>query len=216
MTKHSLKKNSYWNNFYKRMGRGSSQPMPPSQFAAFCAAELGNRIKIIVDIAFGDGRDTLFFAQQGFQVFAFEKSSAAVNLLSERVSALGQIAVSELDVVNGKIDLELNQGTQVAYYSRFFLHTLTKQELTKFFENISTVMKENDYLFVEYRNEIDAKLKKVTEDHFRAFYSSSYVLKLAVKCQLSRIYEVEGVGFAKWKEDDASVTRQIFVKNKLK
>ena len=35
--------------------------MPPSQFAAFCCAELmNNDINFLVDIAAGDGRDTIF------------------------------------------------------------------------------------------------------------------------------------------------------------
>ena len=78
--------NTYWNNFYKKISEASLSPMPPSQFAAFCCSELLNKgVKTIVDIASGDGRDSIFFAEQGFHVHAFDKSIEAVELLRDKV-----------------------------------------------------------------------------------------------------------------------------------
>ena len=73
-------------------------------------------------------------------------------------------------------------------------------------------MRPTNYLFLEYRNEKDIDLAKVTPKHFRNFYKSSFVSSIAARNNLDCIYEVEGQGFAKWKEDDAFITRQIFVK----
>ena len=80
-----LEKKLYWDYFYKKINKEAWKIMPPSQFAAFCCSEILNKnIKHVVDIASGDGRDSIFFAQQGLKVFALEKSVQAIDLLKKR------------------------------------------------------------------------------------------------------------------------------------
>ena len=73
-------------------------------------------------------------------------------------------------------------------------------------------MRSYDYLFLEYRNIRDKHLEKVMQKHFRKFFESEFVSSVAEKNNLKCNYQVEGKGFAKWKFDDAFVTRQIFIK----
>jgi 2-polyprenyl-3-methyl-5-hydroxy-6-metoxy-1,4-benzoquinol methylase len=205
--------NTYWNNFYKKINDASLSPMPPSQFAAFCCSELRNRrVKTIVDIASGDGRDSMFFAEQGFDVYSFDKSKEAVEFLKSKLKKSPNLEFFEHDVVNNSIPDVTEKNSTKAYYARFFIHVLEHSDLLKFFNNLSKVMRPSDYLFVEYRNEKDISLAKVTPKHFRNFYKSDFVTSLADQNNLECTYEVEGQGFAKWKEDDAFVTRQVFIK----
>ena len=71
-------------------------------------------------------------------------------------------------------------------------------------------MKLGDLLFLEYRNQDDEVRTKITPLHFRAFYESSKISYLAASKGLKKIYEISGLGLAKWNADDAAVTRQIF------
>ena len=73
-------------------------------------------------------------------------------------------------------------------------------------------MSEGDFLYVEYRTRKDKDLPKVFDFHFRNYLESGYVTKIATSAGLRNIYHVEGVGFAKWKHDDAEVCRQIYTK----
>jgi len=208
-----LEKKLYWDDFYKKINKEAWKIMPPSQFAVFCCSEIFNKnIKHVVDIASGDGRDSIFFAQQGLKVFALEKSAQAVKLLEKRNLNNENLSIIQIDALKDKIDTGAPKGLSLAYYSRFFIHTLSKNEVKIFFKKLSEVVGITDYLFVEYRNEFDANLKKETEAHFREFHKSNYILDIANQFNLDCVYEVSGTGFAKWKQDDACVTRQIFIK----
>ena len=207
------RENTYWNNFYKKISEASLSPMPPSQFAAFCCSELRNKgVKTIVDIASGDGRDSIFFAEQGFHVHAFDKSKEAVEFLRNKLKKTPNIEFFEHDVIKNSIPDITEKQFNRAFYARFFIHVLEHSDLKIFLNNLSGGMRPNDYLFVEYRNEKDIDLAKVTPKHYRNFYKSSFVSSIAARNNLDCIYEVEGQGFAKWKEDDAFITRQVFIK----
>lgn len=209
------KKNNYWNKFYKTLKTSNKKRMPPSQFASFCIAELMNlKINQIVEFAFGDGRDSVFFAYEGLNVYALDKSSSAINLLKKETLHLKNLSIKKIDLTK-KTFVKIKLPKKVcAYYARFFLHILNENQLKKFFKNLHEAMKINDYFFTEYRNEKDKMLKKVTAKHFRRFYKANYISSIANKNNLKCIYEVEGQGLAKWKEDDAYVTRQIYIKYK--
>ena len=130
--------NNYWDNYYGHLRKNTSQKMPPSQFAAFCCAELMNKdINFLVDIAAGDGRDTIFFANQGFKVFALDKSSKAVKLLSDQFMKHPDVQVLEMDATKDKLPQSANFDFPHAYYARFFLHALEENYLIKFFNNLS-------------------------------------------------------------------------------
>ena len=51
----------YWEKFYQDLKLDGIK-MPPSQFAAFCKSEfLHLGLEFVVEIAAGDGRDSIFF-----------------------------------------------------------------------------------------------------------------------------------------------------------
>ena len=207
------KKNKYWDKYYGNIKDIADDDMPPSQFAAFCRNEVIQlNINQIIEIASGDGRDSLFFADQGLHILAIDKSANAVALLKNKASLRSNLSVARIDAINESLPKALYANQACAYYARFFIHTLDEKELHKFFDNIAKVMRSSDYLFLEYRNIRDENLEKVTPKHFRKFFQSEFVSSVAEKNNLKCNYEVEGRGFAKWKFDDAFVTRQIFKK----
>jgi hypothetical protein len=208
------KKNKYWNEYYDSLKSTNEMRMPPSQFAAFCRVELMQlNINQLTEIASGDGRDSIFFAQQGLHVLTSDKSDAAFDLLTKRASLCDRLSVAKIDAVDGVIPAPDFRSQLAAYYARFFIHTLDEKQLLRFFKNLSKVMHQSDYFFTEYRNEKDEALDKATPKHFRNFFTTDYITAIANENHLKCVYEVEGRGFAKWGVDDAFVTRQIYIKN---
>ncbi|MBV13302.1 MAG: hypothetical protein CMC52_04335 [Flavobacteriaceae bacterium] len=209
----SKSKNKYWDNFYKSFEKSDKKDIPPSQFAAFCSLELmHSNIDQIVEIAAGEGRDSIFFAKQGFHTIALDKSINALNLLQKKESLVKTLKTIKIDAVNEDLPLPIFSEKLCAYYARFFLHTLEENDLKNFFLNLSSSMNNKDVLFVEYRNDNDETLDKAMPDHFRKFYKANFIKELAEKNGLVCSYEVSGKGYAKWNIDDAHVTRQIFIK----
>ena len=209
----SKSKSKYWDNYYGSLEKSDKKNIPPSQFAAFCSLELiHSDINQIIEIAAGEGRDSVFFAKQGFNTIALDKSTNALNLLKMKESLVKTLKTVKIDAVNEGLPLPDFPKKLCAYYARFFIHTLEENDLKIFFKNLSCSMKSKDLFFAEYRNDSDETLDKATPDHFRKFYEADFVRELAKKNGLICSYEVSGKGYAKWNIDDAFVTRQIFVK----
>jgi len=203
---------SYWDIAYSDVLSEIPQSFP-SQFAAFCVGEIASLgSHKIIDLACGNGRDTLFFAQQGFDVLAIEKSHAAIRKLSRLIHHLENVQVSIADLVNDEVPSSQVRATKCTYYSRFFIHTLHAPEIDIFMGNLAANMKAGELFMTEYRNEHDALKFKKFDNHFRAFHSSRFVADTASKHGLECRYTTEGIGLAKWHDEDPSVTRQIFIK----
>ncbi len=202
-------KTIYWNDYYAQQKK-SKGCLAPSQFAAFCLSEMIEMdISTVVDIAAGNGRDAVFFSHHSMNVLAIENSYAAVGLLEESSKHNANLSVLFHDAIDKPVKLDRNRDDAIAFYARFFLHTLSEIELNAFFMNMAKIMEMKDRLFLEFRNDGDTTRKKVTSAHFRAFHTADKVVNLAAENNFKVVYQVSGTGFAKWKEDDASITRQI-------
>lgn len=204
----------YWDKYYSLEKYENSAPTIPSQFAAFCALECANlKIENIVDIGCGNGRDSLFFSSYGFNVLALDQSEAAVQLLKKLANGRPCFDAIKVDAINHQLPTLPIKNECFCYYSRFFIHSLTASQLSGFFSNLSETMKTGDYFFTEYRNEKDRYKVKVTQEHLRTFFSADFIRSIANDHGLECIYDISGEkGMAKYKEDDACVTRQIFKK----
>jgi len=206
---------SYWSEYYSNAHCNNSIHTTPSQFAAFCAIEAKETgISKLIDIACGDGRDSVFFAQLGFEVIALEQSTIAIEIITSRSRDLNNLKAIQIDVTSEEMPQMKSSAEVSAYYARFFLHTLSEPQVHKFFRNLSNNMQSSQLFFTEYRSEQDASLTKCTPYHDRYFHNPTSIRMIAKAHNLDCIYEVQGRGFAKWKTDDAAVVRQIFVKSK--
>lgn len=204
----------YWSEYYAAACSNNLNHVVPSQFAAFCAIEAKElEASTLIDIASGDGRDSIFFAQLGFEVRSLEKSDAALQIIKSRSREFDKLTAIRIDVTNEQLPQPGSLDGACIYYARFFLHTLTEPQLRRFFKNLSNAMHSSQYFFTEYRNDKDSCLTKYTPDHNRFFYKAKFIKTIAEVNKLKCVYDVEGRGFAKWKTDDAFVTRQIYVKS---
>lgn len=202
---------SYWDGYYIDDNQVDSIP---SQFAAFTISEMIDlNIKNIIDCGSGNGRDAIFFSRYGMNVIALDRSKKAMDLLEDKMREIPNFNAYVHDV-NNELPIEINKFSErKVLYARFFIHSLDEDTLKAFIKNISISMNDGDLFFAEYRNENDKDLPKVTGNHFREYYSADYISTLASSNNLDLVYAVSGVGFAKHRQDDASVIRQIFKKN---
>jgi SAM-dependent methyltransferase len=202
---------AYWDNFYHL--ESQIVPTSHSQFAEFCLPEIQRlKIKEVVDLACGTGRDSKFFLCQGLNVIATDLSEAA--LASARHACYGQRKFRTFrsnvtsDLQN---EIPLFRNGSRAFYARFLLHALTDEEIKSFLNICSTLMGPHDALFLEYRTEKDAFLSKQTSTHFRNFLNPETVQNWSAKFSLKPIYRIEAQGLAKQANDNAFVARQIFM-----
>ena len=205
-------KQDYWDNYYSKNSKNNEKTIP-SQFATFCLSEMQDQgIEEVIEFGSGNGRDAIFFSEYGINVVATDSSKASVDILQKKTNLIKNIQVLQYDVSKDFNNILKLNNKSVSVYARFLIHALDVEKVKNFFENCSNILCDKGLIFIEYRNRQDRELKKVTEPHFREFYDPNFINDIAKSFDFELFYEVSGKGYAKWKYDDANVTRQIFKK----
>lgn len=203
---------TYWREFYQRR-----HSLIPSQFCALVASEI-DFPTTVVDWGSGNGRDSLFFAAQGHMTIAMDLSVEAIQIGGEEASLRGlddkvlflQGDLSSYPDIKNTIEIarKKNKNAPLVHYSRFVLHTLDDSEEDKFLLALSECMKQDEYIFFEFRAKEDINRHKHHPDHFRRYIDATvFQRKLEDGCGFFLDYSVTGVGMAKYKEEDPVVTR---------
>ena len=191
----------------------------PSQFAPFALQEAGNP-DLILEFGCGLGRDSIFFARQGFKTIGFDGSHVAVEKCGMIAATLSvsnvvfeccQLSSQNLNDVALRYNLP-DKSSRIMAYARFFLHAITEEDENTFLNFLSTALKVGDILAIEYRTTRDSDLKKVTQSHYRRYIDPVILYEKLAAAGFTISYAVEGFGFAKYGGDDAYAARCIAVK----
>jgi len=170
--------NKYWKNFYKKKEITSK----PSSFAKWIK-ELKTSKKIY-DIGCGNGRDSKYFIKKGFDV-------VSVDLNSDY-----GIKKSVIKFVNSKLE----EGT---FYSRFFLHSISNEDILNFIEKIPS----GSYFVAEYRVKGDEPV--IYKEHKRNFINQEWLLLNLIMNNYRIEYSIVSRGLAKYKKEDPLIGRVI-------
>jgi SAM-dependent methyltransferase len=208
----------YWDNYYSHDPLIRKQP--PSQFAAFVASECGE-FPMIVDVGCGNGRDTLFFAQLGHSTLGIDKSSSAIDQSAQKIIGKDDkleknsfVCMNALFLPSASDLIKRLSSKKKVIYSRFFLHAITEEEQSAFFDFSAACMQTGDILALEFRTTQDLAREKVTASHYRRYIDASHLAHhLTNEFSYSLIYFAEGTGFAKFRSDDAYVARLLLLKD---
>ena len=201
----------YWNKFYSG---ADSKLLIPSQFGAFIAMEYLGKLQTVIDIGCGNGRDSIFFGSLGFNVVGIDASKNAIEQIKKNIAFNTKFLVGDISDKNLKDKLKkiISISGIKLIYSRFFLHAITENQELDFWSLINKISKKGDCMALEFRTEKDKKLTKSTPDHYRRFVSTSKVISKALNIGYTCEYQVEGFGYAKYKNDDAYVSRLLLKK----
>lgn len=203
-------KNEYWNSFYQS-AVNKININHPSQFAVFTVGEARD-INTILEFGCGNGRDAFFFSNYFKKIYAFDSSKEIINKNNKQYSKINNLKFLKYDLNNKFVKKNVLLTKKKAIYARFFIHALTDNEIRLFISLCAKLMKKNECLYLEYRTEKDKKGKKVTKNHYRNYIKKKFFNNLLKDFNLESIYFVKGLGFAKFKDDDAYVARHIIVK----
>jgi SAM-dependent methyltransferase len=203
-------KNEYWNSFYQS-AVNKININHPSQFAVFTVGE-ARGINTILEFGCGNGRDAFFFSNYFKKIYAFDSSEEIINKNIKQYSKINNLKFLKYDLNNNFVKKNVLLTEKKAIYARFFIHALTDDEIRLFISLCAKLLKKNECLYLEYRTEKDKKGKKVTKNHYRNYIKKRFLNNLLNDFNLESIYFVMGLGYAKFKDDDAFVARHIIVK----
>ena len=143
-----------------------------------------------------------------------DASDPAINRCVRLAETLGETAeflTSSIDDPDLVGRIRTSEGP-TAIYARFFLHAITEDEEQSFFRCANTLTKGGDVMAVEYRTVRDLSQAKTTLSHYRRFMDPVVFELTAAHHGFHVRYAVEGLGYAKYMQDDAYVARCVLVR----
>ena len=217
MTAHTIEANKqYWNNFYKEF-----QKYIPSQFCVSVITDMP-KDAVIVELGSGNGRDSLYFATQGFTTLALDLSEVAVEACQSHCKAQGLEAAHfvQADITDAKAVAQAVAAARaksangaLVFYSRFVMHSLDDAQQQLFLQALSSCSHPRDVIYFEFRSTGDGNLEKHFGGHYRRYVNTSeFEDDLANIAGFDVTYTITGQGMAKFKEEDPIVSRIIAAK----
>jgi ubiquinone/menaquinone biosynthesis C-methylase UbiE len=153
--------NNIWNKVYSN--DSSFFGDEPSKFALMCYEDfVKHKVKKILELGCGQGRDALFFASKGLEVYAIDSSAVAIENLRIKTKELNlDINLKNINALEG---LPFSNDYFDAVYSHMFYNiSFNDSELKLLFSESKRVLKDNGLLSFSVRNDKDIMHKKGTK-----------------------------------------------------
>lgn len=209
---------AYWDKYYQQHGKDKSISNC-STFADFCLKNFFSVESNIVELGSGNGRDAIYFAQHKNNVIAIDQSTVAIDMEKEGLSSevgklLNPVArdfVKEDYSTYGDIDI---------FYSRFTIHSITKEDEEVLLPKLYTSLKSGGLLCIEVRTVKDplygvgeyCDIDTYSTDHRRRFINSNNFLKSVLKLGFELVYFTEKNNLSVYKDDNPVLMRIILRK----
>ncbi|MDO8523707.1 MAG: class I SAM-dependent methyltransferase [bacterium] len=182
----------YWKNKWS-----SKNAKPANSFAKRAYILIRKKkLKTVLDLGSGDGRDAIYFARKGLTVFAFDFSRGGIQKLKKDSP--------EVKAILGDIKkLPFKKNSFDVIYAHLSLHYFTDAETRRIFNRLHEILKKGGLLFVKCKSTDDAlfgKGAKLAENvyrrgHLRHFFSREYTLQQLRKFKVLRIAKTSSVYF---------------------
>lgn len=202
----------YWSEFYFNNNELTKKP---SLFAQYLVENsVINEGDVLFEIGCGNGRDSIFFAQNNIDVTAVDQCDKNISFLNEQHNNISFISDDFTNLSN--LESKVN-----VVYSRFTLHSINDEGEQRTLNWVYNNLKKDGILCVEARTLKDPIFGKGIDkgnniwfynDHHRRFIDAlSFKNKLVEMGFEIKLFE-ENNGFAKHKDDDPVVLRAIVKK----
>jgi SAM-dependent methyltransferase len=179
-----------WNKVYR--SDASFFDDVPSNFGLNCREEFKkHRVKQLLELGCGQGRDTTFFASNDIDVVAIDSSRVAIDALS-KITREKNLTIKPM-IHNASEGIPFNGSYFDALYSHMFFNMrFTDDQLKYLFAEINRVLKDGGLNLFSVRSENDAMYKKGTEVEENIFDINGFEIRFFTKSDLQVILMATG------------------------
>jgi len=203
----------YWTEYYAK----NSKPTDASSFAEFILPKL-TEDKNLIELGCGNGRDSIYFAQNNLNVTAVDQVQEEVDYLNEnhKEDNIHFIAGDFTDLKN--TTSEEIKNTDFDYvYSRFTFHSINEAKEDRTLDWIEEHLKTDGCFLLEARSLNDPMFKQgealsETENfttHYRRYMDLDKITQKLESRNFEIIYKIEDNDLAVYKDDNPYVIRII-------
>lgn len=203
--------NNYWENFYSKQ----NAELKPSLFAIYVNNLFDGKLKNIIELGCGNGRDSIFFANNQHDVLAIDQCKSEISFLQNQYKQLNNITFRCDDFTS----LDLDNKYDVVY-SRFTLHSINKQEEQRVLKWTYESLNDDGLFCIEVRgqkneiyrlgaavdNEPDAF---IYDNHYRRFLDFDVLCSDLKKLGFDIIFAAEEKDFAPFNGENETYIRVI-------
>ena len=200
----------YWNNYYDK----DEAPKEPSQFSKDVLSYL-EKDKKLIELGCGNGRDAVYFSQNGLNVMAIDQSELSIYNLEKNNHNNKKVKFIADDFIRSNMLKELEYDY---VYSRFTMHSITEEEESILLNRVYTTLKKDGLLLIEVRSIKDdiyglgrkiARNTYVYNDHCRRFVVIDELIEKIKLIGFKIILANQDRGYAVYKDQNPIVIRII-------
>ncbi len=161
----------HWDAFYKS-GAGT---LEPSSFAKFCATAVFPKFHVgfenlkILDLGCGNGRDSEFFAEMGYEVMGIDRSAVAIDGARRNSSGTGPeyTRLDAEDLITSPLGFDV-------LYMRWFIHSITPMTQDKILDWAVECLPDGGLIAIEARSTSDRRMGQGQSLGENAFVDGHY------------------------------------------
>lgn len=183
-----MNQRDYWKSKWKGVEKTS-----PNNFARRSFSHTKNKkLKILLDLGCGDGRDSLYFARKGLKVTSVDFSESGIEALRQ-ASIKSRLPINAIccDIK----DVSFENDSFDIIYAHLSLHYFDDKTTTQIFDKLYKILKNNGLIFIKCKSTEDAlfgKGEKVGENmfiekHLRHFFDKNYMIEKLKKFKIIRV-----------------------------
>lgn len=156
----------------------SAEKLPPNNFVKRAYRLIQKkRLRTLLDVGAGHGRDALYFAKKGLDVTAIDFSKSGIDALKKSNS---KINAKQIDIRK----MQFPKETFDVIYAHLSLHYFNDRETARIFQNLRMSLRKGGLMFVKCKSTDDplyGRGRKLSRDmyhrgHTRHFFSKRYML----------------------------------------
>ena len=190
----------YWEGFYLK----SDAPQTPSSFAKDSIVHFPSESQIL-ELGCGNGRDSIYFAKNGFKIYGCDQSQKSIEKLKSQYPLNPNFFVA--DIVN--FDRELHFVDII--YCRFVLHAISEDDLDSLLSWIYDFLPDGGLFFSESRSDKSSleETGKHFKPHFRRLLNKDEISDTLVEKGFLIESLIESDNLANYKDENPFVIRII-------
>ncbi|WP_458454919.1 class I SAM-dependent methyltransferase [Methanobrevibacter sp.] len=201
----------YWSEYYST----HKKPTDASTFAEFVVDKL-DADKTLIELGCGNGRDSVFFSQNGIDVLAVDQVDDEIDFLNENYGNDNlTFACDDFTNLDETSNVKIKDNTFDYVYSRFTFHSINEEKEDRTLDWIAGHL--DGLFFLEARSLNDpmfrkGKLLSETENfttHYRRYMDMGKFISKLESRGFEVLYKIEDKDLAPYKDDNPYVIRII-------